>query len=487
MSRRILMVALDALDIGLFRKALASGRIPNLAAFTASAIEAEIRSFGDEMEGAIWPSFASGTNPGTHGHYWYSQWFAEEGRFLPANDPRLSFQPYWNDALEVGKRVVVFDLPYTSVIGHPLERSYNGWGVQDEMSEEVSPPSFRKDILKRYGKSLTRKDTLLVRTAEDRLRLARRSKASARQRSQILVDLAARRDWDLLIFGYGEFHRAGHHLAAPEQLSSTVTTEQAMMALLRPIDEAWPRIVAAAGEDCDVIVFGLHGMRPLVADGSTTRQLLDHMAGKTSQPPGPPDLLRRLRNLVPQRVHERIWLSLPSDVRINRVANGWLQKLDLEHDPILMLEAISYRLNIAGREPRGIVQPSEAHAVAETFWRETQRYKTPDGRPAFGPLIWTEDRFPGPRSHRLPDFSIPYAQGVEVVHTLVRDDGLVIRSSNADMRNGFHTNTGFCFLRPAGTVALKQDAFEVPDFAPTILERLGVTPPGHLEGVSFLR
>ncbi len=192
MSRRMMMVALDGLDGRLLKRGLESGRLPNLRAFIEGTTEFEVHSDGERLEGTVWPTFTTGTNPGAHGHHWFYHWVAEEGRFVDAKDSRFDVVPFWKAALEQGKRVIEFDLAYTQPIGHPNERSYNGWGLQDEMDEFAHPASFRKQIRKRHGRSKVHKDTLLVRTPEDRLKLARRLRTGTRQRSEVLLDLVWR-------------------------------------------------------------------------------------------------------------------------------------------------------------------------------------------------------------------------------------------------------------------------------------------------------
>jgi predicted AlkP superfamily phosphohydrolase/phosphomutase len=487
LASRMLLIALDALDVSLFRLAMAEGRIPNLTSFVGGGVEAEVHSAGEELEGSVWPSFASGLSAGSHGRHWNIQWFAEDNGFVLADDPRLAFEPFWKAALEAGKRVTVMDLPYAPTIGHPLEQTYNGWGVQDEMAEHAYPPSFRRQILKQHGRSLTRKDTLLVRTPEDRARLARRSKASSRQRTRLLQGLVEKRDWDLLIFGYGEMHRAGHHLAAPMDFGQGATNDTAMMNLLQPIDEAWPRIVAAAGEDCHIGIFALHGMHPRVSYGHLTMPILARLWGRPAPAPPPRDALRRIRDLLPQSVHEEIWLRLPANYRSSRIARAWRHRMDLQRDPAFMLEAdcaVAYRLNVAGRERDGVVPPGEERTAAEEIWAELRRYRTPEGLPAFDALKMTSDRFHGPRLHRLPDFTVTYAPEVRQVTALVRDDGFTIENTAPVSRNGVHTDRGFLYFRPAGAATLRRDQLQTEDFAPTVLDLAGVTPPAGLEGES---
>ncbi|MGI8926808.1 MAG: alkaline phosphatase family protein [Tepidiformaceae bacterium] len=490
-NRRVLMVALDGLDISVLRDAFAAGRMPNLKAFVESSLESAVNSLGEQIEGSVWPTFATGMGPGIHGHHWFTQWIAEDAAFVPASDPRLSLEPFWGEALNAGRRVTLFDIAYALPIGHANERAYTGWGLQDEMAENAHPATFGKAIRKRHGRSHVRKDTQLVRTPHDRLRLARQLRMGSRQRGEVLQGLVEARDWDLLIFGFGEFHLGGHHLSAPMQLSPKVSSEAAMLAILEPLDRAWPAIVAAAGDDCDIALFAVHGMQHRVPYGEAAQRIVQAMEGKP--PPGPArqDFVRRLRNLLPEGLHQAIWLRLPASVRIQRVAQAWLNRIDIHRDPVFVLEAdcaVPLRLNMEGRERFGVVARDDGRALLAAVERESQRYRTEDGLQPFGDLILSEEVFNGPRVHRLPDGTLLFNPHVLRTRRLTRDDGFEVVLQNPESRNGVHTGRGFCFYRPAAGAPpqLLREEVDNLDFAPTILERLGVTPTAHYEGTPFL-
>ncbi len=488
-DRRVLMVALDGLDRSVLDRAFAAGRLPNLKAFAETSTALTVNSDGERLEGTVWPTFTTGTGPGAHGHYWFAQWMPGESNFVAADDPRLSATPFWKEALEAGRRVTVFDLAYTLPVGHENERLYTGWGLQDEMDQYAHPPSFKREIRKRHGRSKVEKDTLLVRDPEDRLKLARKLRGAARQRGRVLVDLARRRDWVVLFFGFGEYHLGGHHLSEPMQLSPRVSSDQAMFGILQPLDEAWPDVVKAAGGDCDIAIFAIHGMQPKVAYGEVVQHILNDMQGKPPALPPKDDVLRRLRNLLPQDLHRAIWLRLPASVRLQRVMDSWQARMDLAHDPVLMLEgdcSVALRLNLEGREKMGSLSPERADAMLSDLWTEVGRYRTEGGEPPFIEMLLTRDIFSGPRAYLLPDAMLKYNPTVLRSRELTRDDGFVIRLQNPESRNGIHTGRGFCFYRSAGDAKPKRDMIDNLDFAPTLLERLGVTPGDRLEGESFL-
>lgn len=489
-QRRVLMVALDGLSLSVLQDGFAQGRFPNLHRFAEASTELRVRSDGETLEGTVWPTFASGTGPGTHGHYWFQQWIAETSSLVPASDPRLAFDPFWKAALEAGRRVVVFDVPYAPPVGHANERAYIGWGLQDEMAEHVHPAGFRRAVKRRHGRSGVHKDTLLVRTPADRLALAIQLRAAARQRAAVLHDLVRAGRWDLLLFGFGEFHLGGHHLAMPMQLAPGITNDQALRSIIEPLDEAWPAIVAAAGEDCDIVLFALHGMQPRVSFGDeAVAQMLRALDGRPLSEPSSSDSLRRLRDLLPRQLHQALWLRLPASIRLRRMEAAWKRNVDIHRDRVLLLGAdcsVALRVNIQGRERFGVVPSAEAPSALARLWEEARRYRTEEGEEAFVELKILEDLFPGQRLGRLPDAAIIYNPRVRRTRKLTRDDGLEIALYREESRNGTHTGEGFAFYHASGTLDVLRSDIDNRDFAPTVLQRLGVAAPGHLEGATFV-
>jgi hypothetical protein len=298
-----------------------------------------------------------------------------------------------------------------------------------------------------------------------------------------------RNDWDLLVFGYGEYHLGGHHLAMQMQLSPKVTSESAMCSMLKPVDDAWPDIVAAAGDECDIVLFALHGMRPRVSYGEAVQGILNDMDGRPVPEPTKPDLLRRARNLLPERLHQAIWLRLPVERRMQRMMDSWMSRMGLEDARAFVFEgdcSVALRLNVEGRERHGVLPADESRSFLHAILQEAKRYKTEDGHPAFVDLFVTADAYAGERLHRLPDAALIYHPDVVRTRRLTRDDGFEIALRGAESRNGAHTGRGFAYVRAAGPMRVLRDEIETQDFAPTVLQRIGVTPGVELEGSAFL-
>ena len=479
------MVGLDAMEISVMRRAFAAGRLPNLAAFAAGSHAFDVASEAESLEGSVWPTFASGVNPGVHGHYWNMQWVPEEGRFVSASDERFSYEPFWGAALEQGRRVIAFDVPYVPPIGHDGERHYSGWGLQDEMRSLAHPRAFGREVRRRFGRSLVPKDTLRVHSAEDRLVLARRMRAATRQRARLVEELARDADWDFALFVFGETHLAGHHLALPMQLDERVTNETAMYAILQPLDEAWPRILAAA-DGCDVALFAVHGMAPRVAYWELFDEMVWILEGRPAPEAARNDLVRRFRDALPRSLQDELWLRLPERLRHARMDRMARARLD-PASRVFRFEgdcAAHLRVNLQGRERNGVVPPEELDSTVQDVWREVQRYRTDEGLPLFERLVVAKDTWHGDRVPYLPDGLIISNPAVVEARRAIRDDGLEVEDPSEKSRTGAHNGRGFCFYRSADGTEPTRESIENVDFAPTILSRLGVAPPGHLEGTA---
>jgi predicted AlkP superfamily phosphohydrolase/phosphomutase len=163
--------------------------------------------------------------------------------------------------------------------------------------------------------------------------------------------------------------------------------------------------------------------------------------------------------------------------------------MDVEHDKLFVLEgdcAVALRVNLQGREKLGVVPGGETQAALADLWAELGRYSTESGERPFVDMVLTSDAYSGARTDLLPDAMLLYNPNVVRTRELTRDDGHVVRLTNPESRNGIHTGQGFCFFRPADDVRPKQDTVDNLDFAPTVLERLGVTPADRLQGTTFL-
>jgi predicted AlkP superfamily phosphohydrolase/phosphomutase len=484
-----MVIALDAMEATLFRRFIAEKRLPNLARFAAESQSLDVSSDAATLSGSIWPTFATGLTPGHHGIYFWTQWFAEEMHHY--RNARLwdGVVPFWRALGPAGKRAVVIDLPYVPLVKEEGFRGAVGWGLHDELEPDSYPADYRAGLERRFGHHPLRYDTVEPISAREKLALSHRMASGLAQRSRLIEELAAESDWELLIVVAGELHICGHYLSAEERLLAGFDNVDAIANVLEALDEAWPRILAAAG-DCHVLLLALQGMVEQREYEPFGAQVLALLEGREPEDwHARPDLLRRLRELLPDGLHRAVWRTLPGSVRAARQHSISSSTFDFRRDRVFTVVSEIHpavRINLQGRERPGIVLPEEVPILLDSLEGFLREFTTQDNVPAFVGLWRAASEQPGPLSHRLPDALMLTNPDVKQVTELRGPADMVLRSSRREARNGIHNGNGFCYFRPAGAQSAKRDAIVNLDFAPSVLDLLGVQHDRDFMGRSFV-
>jgi predicted AlkP superfamily phosphohydrolase/phosphomutase len=488
---RVLLVALDAMESTWLAELFARGRLPNLRAFTEAAHHSDVASDGSTIHGSIWPTFASGTGPGTHGRYWWIQWLAEEMRYVRNSHEAFAFRPFWATLAEAGIKSTIVDLPYTPLVTHPNVRQAVGWGMHDEVEEASWPNDFLDSVRKRFGNHPLSFDTVEPQSARDKLTMARNLRRGVGMRAQLVEWLAGEGRDDLSLVVFSETHKAGHYLARSEEIVPGRTNVDLVGEVLEPLDAAWPAILVAAGPATHVVLFALHGMLHQVDYGSLGAQLVALTLGRPAEVGvARPDLLRRIRNAVPDPVHRAIWQRLPARVRAARQGQLDSATTDVASDPLIRVAHdghFALRMNLIGRERDGIIGEEAGEAAIARLADLARGFRAENGMQAFEGLWRSGEAAPGPRAQRLPDAILLSNLKVPGTSGIVDDQGMRLLNTTQETRNGVHNSLGFCYFRPAkGAGGVPASAFDGMDFAPALLSLFAVPAPKVFQGSSFL-
>jgi predicted AlkP superfamily phosphohydrolase/phosphomutase len=487
---KVLAVALDALESTLFRGLLADNRLPNFAAFARESQSLDVKSDADILTGGLWPTFATGLPPGKHGIYFWTQWFPEEMRHLRNKPISDQMDPFWSALIPAGQTATIIDVPYVPLVQAPGFRGCVAWGLHDEVVPESSPVDFRGWIDKTYGRHPLSFDTVEPHSPGDKLAMVKDMGRGAGMRARLIEGLAERQDWNFLITSLSEVHMSGHYLAAPEKISDSMTNVDGMVSVLKALDERWPNILRAAGSDCHVMVLALHGMFEQREYEVFGPQVVALFEGRTPVDwYANPDMLRRVRELMPNSLHRAIWRRLPSRIREARQHALGSTTYDFEKDRLFTLVHEIHpaiRFNLRGREAMGFLPPEDADGILDALEEFAVQFTAEDGQQAFTGMWRAKRDQPGPMSHYLPDAMILTNQKIKATHRLTGPDGAVITSNRQEARNGTHNGRGFCYFRPAGSQAATRTEIDVRDFAPSILELLEVSHEREFDGRSFL-
>jgi predicted AlkP superfamily phosphohydrolase/phosphomutase len=407
-----------------------------------------------------------------------------------------------------GKRVAVLDVPLTK-----LEPELNGvqvveWGGHDAFfGYATMPPALALDIEQRFGRHPADAscDASGRGAREYRAFAASLEKGIARK-AEWSAELLARGGWDLFLTVFTEAHCVGHqcwHLHDPQHPSHdpavTAITGDPLRPVYRAIDAAIGTLVESAG-DTDIVVFAAHGMSTRYGAHFLLRDMLYALG--VAAPPRVP-LRSRVRDAV-----AGLWRALPSAVRSrlsplrDRVSPSGDAGVS---DPVIDVDlglsrcfplanglAVSgVRLNLAGREPRGLLAPEDADRFCAEL--ETDLLAIVDditGERLVRRVIRTRELYAGERLDALPDLLVEWSDAVAHGTTALGDGAAarvrarspkigVIEGTNDYGRSGEHRPGGwFVAAGPDARAMRMTREISVLDLAPTFTRILGVELPG---------
>jgi predicted AlkP superfamily phosphohydrolase/phosphomutase len=515
MPSKLLVLGLDAADPTLLRRWVADDKLPAIGRLMDRGTSGTVRGVDGFYIGSTWPSFYTGLNPAGHGFYRIEQ--LEPGTysfFRPLDSPTgVGGIPFWRVASDAGRRVAVLDVPLTR-----LDPSLNGvqiveWGGHDSVfGFQASPPALESEVLATVGEYPLPSDCDARReTAADFEEFVSSLELAVRKKTALTLELLDQDEWDIFIQVFTEAHCAGHqcwhlhdptHPAHDEQVRATLADP--LERVYRALDRAVAAIVERAG-DTNVLLLSAHGMSAYRGAGFLLYEIL-YRLGVTVRPQASPHqhdsgsrfltTARTAWNMVPEVARKslrpvRRRLATRASARPTNVSE-WADVRASRCFPVPNGSPVDgIRLNVVGREPRGILRPGpETDSFCEELVGDLLAIS--DGRtgsPLIAAVHRTDSLYVGTRRDALPDLLVEWSDQVPT-GTLVHADGRgatvraqsnaigVVEGSNRYGRTGEHVPTGlFAWIGPGIPVAQRRDPVRLIDFHPTICRLLGLPTP----------
>jgi predicted AlkP superfamily phosphohydrolase/phosphomutase len=577
------MVAWDAGEPSLVERWCEDGALPALAGLRSGGAYGRLASPARWLAGSPWPTFYTGCSPSVHGLYHALQWRADRMTLERPAPDWIPTRPFWRALGSAGVRVLAVDVPMTLSV-EPFDGvEISGWASHDQLAPPAShPPGELAAARGRFGRSPLGDEVFGLQSAGALLELRDGLVAAAGATAAVAEDLLRRERWDLALVVLGATHRGGHKLwdltgvrGSPGAREAAELGE-ALKRVYVACDDATRRLVEAAGPDAATLVFSVHGMGANTSRAELLPAMLEGILdgggppARSGAPDGPGDagevsaggdgsavagprsrgdgsaaagqgrrgagrgaaggLLGRLRAAVPLELRNAVKSRLPRRLQDRLTAFWRLRGTRVEAARVLPLVADLQgylRINLRGREPRGLVEPgAEEHALSRRVVEGLSRFVDADtGEPVVGEVVRSRDVFPpGPRTSDLPDLLVLWADTPAAAHRLLtspRSGGVAWPDPgrNPDGRSGNHRPEGFLIVagaghrgsratgasavpaRPAGGHGpaagdAARDhrpgagdpargpglAGDVRDLAPTACALLGIEPPWPMEG-----
>lgn len=514
-KKKVLLIGLDSADADLIDRWCREGHLPVLQSLRQQGIWGTLGTTAEVMHVSAWPSLYTGTTPGKHGMYHAYQISPGEQDVHRTRADECAQAPFWKFLDAAGRRCIIMDafmsFPLPGFRGLQI-LEYGTWTWFGEPM--ATPDGLWKEVVGKFGPYPVPEHSKVLTLPEPR-QFREQLLAGAALKGQVVRWLMREQPWDLFFVTFGEPHPAGHylwHLADPayptHPKQGNAGLEQAVRGVYAAVDAAIGQIIADLDDSVTVVVTSGDGMGPNYAGCHLLPEALHRLGlyyaagvgraqpsqnGGNSGPRQKKSLASVVRDLVPFGVRRSISRCLPRHLQ-HRLSMKWANaNIDWSRTQAFCLPNANegyVRLNLQGREPRGIVAEGTAYTdLLAHLQSSLQALVNPrNGRIAARQVVCTNAVFPGPRRAHLPDLVVNWDLDAQVLAELEsgacgRIGSEMAGYQTAPFYTGNHRPAAFVLARGPGiSEADTLIGGHILDMAPTLLAMLAVEPPRHMDG-----
>jgi predicted AlkP superfamily phosphohydrolase/phosphomutase len=420
MGARALVVGLDGFDLNLVHQ-FGPEHLPNLHTLMSRGVFAALESVRPPATLPNWTTFLTGVDPARHGVFDFTTRKGYQVRFTAGTAREVP--TVFRQLDQLGLRCACLSFPAT---WPPEELEHgvfvSGWDAPVAFETDRSfmwPRSLYDETVRRFGAPTFDDVDEFHADAPgwiDRLPPALEQRVA--RKTEWARWLLQRQDWDVFAVYFGESDTASHYLWAHHDQGSprrpdNVSEEQrrGLLRVYEALDQAVGSLLeTAGGSETEITVLSDHG-----SGGSSdkvlylNRLLAEHglLRFRKQRLRGGAGLKEIALRRLPPRLREQLfrfgnaWLPsrLESNVRFGAIdmRNTAAFSDELNYFP-------GVYLNIAGREPHGIVRSEQRHETILQVRAALLDTRDPwSGRPVFRDVVPREELFEGPHLERAPD------------------------------------------------------------------------------------
>ncbi len=503
MPASVVLIGLDASDIGRIEQLIEAGRMPNLARLREAGQHGRLRGRLHHFDAMTWPRWTEGRN--VTRHYSPKIWQPDSMTFALTGERWQARPPFWVAAARAGAKVAILDVPHATMHPNGAASYIKGWQI--DLGARVSAPAGLWDeIGRRFGAPIMRAERYGVRSPAFYPKLRADLLAATEQAGGIGAWLLGREPWDLFVMVLGAPHRAGHYLWDRSQIDSRRLPaavrrllDTALDDIYAASDQALGRVLDAAPAGACCIAFSPFGMKPNTGWSHRLEQITAQLETGSEGARSSRTLLGRVREALPRGRLIAASNLLPPAVRsqLMRLLTSRLHDWSRTRYLALPGEPEGFiRINLAGRESRGIVAPGAELAALVAHLREalsTLRDLDTD-LPVVDAIMPVSDLVAKDAAELrwLPDLVISWTDAISAQASRgLRFDGWgEVRwpkgAPHPSGRSGAHHGTGwYAAAGPGIRQGAANEVRDPIDIAPTIYRWLGLTPPEHLDGAAI--
>ncbi len=434
--------------------------LPNLRRLTHQGIAGPMRSSDPPITVPAWTSMVSSQNPGRLGFYGFrnrkpgtyqDMWIATSAA---VRVPRL-----WDILSSQGQRCAVLNVPQTYPVAAVNGVLVSSFLTPGPDSEYTYPPGLKHDLDRATNGYMI--DCGNFRT-DDKTKLLEQIYQMTDKRFAAAKYLLQREAWDFFMMVYMGPDRLQHGFwkyCDPQhrKFERGNPFETTLLEYYKHLDQQLGELASLAGDDAAVMVVSDHGAKRMEGSFNVNDWLRSQGFLTLKQPPeGVTDFSTDLVNW--SQTTAWAW-------------GGYYSRIFL---------------NVAGREPQGIVTPNEYESVRDDLIRRLEQITDDRGQIMNTKALRPQELFEGPYVDEAPDLLVYFDDLYWRAGQHLGNDSLYGFDTEIGPDDAVHDYDGIFVLSLPGEQMGDKVRLQLMDVAPTVLKLLNVEIPANFEGTSVI-
>lgn len=504
--QRLFTIGFDGMDVDLVRDWGRDGLLPTFHNLLNRSAWCKFEVPPEYSSGMVWPTINTGLHPKNHQSGFGTQLIRGSYKLRPRKVSDIRGEPFWRHFAEQGRRIVIADIPFSTIVPHCGGRQFWGWGQHDWLGEPGSEPAnLLPSLERRFGKYPLRLSMDYGLNTKSLQQLRRDLSVAIDRRTQMLRSLANAGEWDFFYAAFSESHVAGHlywHLGDCRHPSHSLEQAGAVGEGLRDVyvrlDKALGELMADLSEDTCKVVFFSHGMGPNYHGDHLFPELLQRFnlardkTGKVDDLIGSTERIWEMTiGRLPAKIRRMAKMRLPLAARrwasAKRAQNPvtWSKSYAFAMPKLDGFSAL--RVNLIGREPDGRILPgSDYHDYVSEFESEIISWVNADtGEPAVDRIFKAGDRTDPLELGGAPDLMVWWSKTAPI--RTIRSPRLGrVSGSSLDAKTGEHIMHSLFLVHRPDIVPGRRyiNGMSLTDVTPTLSELAGLVPDAAGDGRS---
>jgi predicted AlkP superfamily phosphohydrolase/phosphomutase len=485
MTQRTIVIGLDGGTFKVIDRLVAEGRMPALERLARDGVRGTLESTIITNSFPAWTTCTTGVNPGKHGIYYALLRDRTRYGMKLMNSSDVKARRLWDLVNEAGLTAGVVNVPGTYP-PQPLD----GFMITDMLTPSLEsrltePDALKAEMLERLGDYII--DVPIGLGDRDYVRA--RLHKSIDLREELALWLLDRFEPDFFMCIFTELDRCQHRFwndSDPEHpLFEPGNPWQGVVdEIYERCDRALGRILDHVGPDTRVFVVSDHGFAGYRKNVLINHWLIEQGLLVLKPEPARPSLVERavgrVRRALKGTEPPRDGASYQSKwTNVTNSENDYLERVDWTRTRVYFAQHGGLRINLAGREPHGIVTEAEYEAVVAQIRREIVKLTFPgtDER-IFDTVVTKEEAFSGPFLEDAPDVLVDGARRSRLRMSIMPGHGLFVDAVHAG-----HDEIGiFYAVGPGVRRGAAVEGARLVDVTPTVLYQFGLPLTEDMDG-----